>query len=103
MIFFIGWGIFREFFRPKWYTDESDLFVITLCWSVVPFWVENSVKVSQGAQLEKQSQQIKMLEEQQVLLLQQAKLNMEVINKIFGTVEKIEDIVEEVSRDEQSS
>ena len=98
IVYFISWTIFREFFPHPWYTDAIDLLIITWSSAVVPFWVENSMKVSQALQLKKQNEQIELLEEGQEVLTKLVTLNAEMSNKILAALdEPTVNIEEEVS------
>ncbi len=56
--------------------------MITLTSAVIPFWIENSLKYSQGIQLKEQSKNTE-------LLISLLNLNLEMGRKIFSTVENV--------------
>jgi hypothetical protein len=97
ILYFIGWTLWRQLFPHPWYNDAMDLLVITWASAVVPFWIENSLKYSQGIQLKEQKTNTE-------LLISLLNLNLEMGKKIFHTVEAVaEDIAEDDPKKQQTS
>ena len=84
IIYFFIWTFFRQVIHPKWYNNDIDLLVITWTSAVIPFWVENSIKVSQRNQIDVQNRQLEVLIKQQELLVKLAETDLTVGNKILA-------------------
>ncbi len=101
-LYFFAWTLFRQLIHPSWYTSDTDFLFIAWSSAILPFWVENSVKVSQSTQLAKQDEQLRMLHEGSKLLITLTNLNLEIGKKILATVDDIQDDLETLDDSELS-
>lgn len=77
------WLYIRQVIHPSWYSDSVDFVIVTISYSIIPFWVENSVKVSQSNQIQTLIDQISLIEDQQELLAKLTESNIDLSQKIL--------------------